>query len=258
MVITYRVVYRIICVNIKGGFLLTTLQLDSAFPPPTPSKTISHKHGRYPLVDGNTFHYGGFEYPINTTDKSGVRSDIFTPIVDELKAIQTIYSRVFFTRFDLRIPKGTPVEISNNWMRLLFKTLHERLKSKNRRPKGITSPINNFAYGWVREKETAKQVHYHCWIALPHRIIQRLGGPTYGVGSAIIDIWCDLTRGEHTLVDLLGKDGRFPSNYVIERGKPETLEGPIKWVSYLAKERGKSQTGKGHRVHSTSKLRNKK
>ncbi|MEQ9869548.1 hypothetical protein ABRP77_09765, partial [Pectobacterium odoriferum] len=125
--------------------MLTTLQLDSAFPPPTPSKTISHKHGRYPLVDGNTFHYGGFEYPINTTDKSGVRSDILTPIVDELKAIQTIYSRVFFTRFDLRIPKGTPVEISNNWMRLLFKTLHERLKSKNRRPKGITSPINNFA-----------------------------------------------------------------------------------------------------------------
>ncbi len=78
------------------------------------------------------------------------------------------------------------------------------------------------------------------------------------MGSAIIDIWCQLTGGEHTLVHLAKKKkAKYPDHYVIERGQPETLEGPIYWLSYLAKVRGKYQTGKYDRVHSTSQLRNR-
>ncbi|WP_406601436.1 YagK/YfjJ domain-containing protein [Klebsiella quasipneumoniae] len=227
-------------------------------PQTTPCKTVTHDHGRYPVIVGDTFIHNGYAYPVNTTKESGVRLDILTPIAAELDAMLSAYSRVYFTRFDLRLPTGTPLETSNEWMRQLFKKLRERLKSKSRRPQGLADPILNFAYGWVREKERAKHVHYHCWVALPHRQVRRLGTPATGISGVITEIWCQLTGGKDTLVELLGKDKRFPESYVIERGKPETLEGPLYWLSYLAKERGKYPTGKGDKVHSTSQLRNKK
>ncbi|MEF3471631.1 inovirus-type Gp2 protein, partial [Citrobacter freundii] len=122
---------------------------------------------------------------------------------------------------------------------------------------GLAEPILNFAYGWVREKEEAKQVHYHCWIALPHRQVRRLGTPTSGIAGSIVEIWMGLTGGKAALVELPKATERYPNHYVIERNRPETLKGPFLWVSYLAKERGKYQTGNGDRVHSTSKLSNK-
>ncbi|MFZ6062682.1 YagK/YfjJ domain-containing protein [Escherichia coli] len=223
----------------------------------TPYTVITHTHGRYPVIAGDTFYHNGRAYQINTTEKSGVRLDILRPIVEELDAMLSSYSRVFLSRFDLRLPDGTAVEESNKWVRQLFKKLRERLKSKTKRPEGVTSPINEFAFSWVRERHEVEKDHYHCWIALPHRQINRLGGRSYGVGSAIIDIWCQLTGGEHTLVHLAKKKDEYPNHYVIERGQPETLEGPIYWLSYLAKVRGKYQTGKYDRVHSTSQLRNR-
>ena len=66
------------------------------------------------------------------------------------------YSRVYLTRFDLRLPAGTPVDTANEWVSQLFKKLRERLKSKFRRPEGVADPIPNFAYGWVREKRNGK------------------------------------------------------------------------------------------------------
>lgn len=271
MVITNRayVLYTEgIHVIIQGDSLLThsvSYSVSHCFPVPQPTvqkstsiKSITHAHGRYPLITDAVFIHNGHEYPVNATDKSGVRLDILQPIVDELDVIQSIYSRVHFARFDLHLPKGTSVETGNEWASQLFKKLRERLQSRYKRPKGVTSPIKDFAYGWVRERERAKQDHYHCWIALPQRQVQRLGRRTYGVASAIIDIWCDLTGGEHTLVNLPRKDDIYPPDYVIERDKPETLKGPIYWASYLAKERGKYQTGEGARTHSTSLLRNRK
>lgn len=224
----------------------------------TKSKNVYHEHGRHPVIIGTTFIHNGYPYAINSTLKSGVRLDILTAIANELDAMQESYSRVFLSRFDLRLPTGTPVETSNTWMSQLFKTLRERLKSKNGRPKGIAEPIINFAYGWVREKEKAKQVHYHCWIALPQRQVRKMGTQKHGIGGLITEIWMNLTGGEHTLVELPKARGEYPTHYIIKRGEPATLEGPILWLSYLAKERGKYQTGKGDRIHSTSKLSSKK
>ena len=223
----------------------------------TPYTVITHAHGRYPVITGDTFYHKGHAYKIKTTKKSGVRLDILKPMVEELDAMLSSYSRVFLTRFDLHLPDGTSVEESNEWVRQLFKKLRERLKSKTKRPEGVTSPINEFAFGWVREKHKVEKDHYHCWIALPHRQIDRLGGRTYGVGSAIIDIWCQLTGGEHTLVYLAKKKAEYPDHYVIKRDQPKTLDGPIDWLSYLAIVRGKYQTGRYDRVHSTSQLRNR-
>ena len=66
-----------------------------------------------------------------------------------------------------------------------------------------------------------------------------------------------LTGGNATLVNLAKATKDYPDHYVIHREHPSSLEGPVFWLSYLAKERGKSQTGKGTRLYSTSKLSNK-
>lgn len=168
----------------------------------TPYTTTVHKHGRYRVIAGDVFIRHGYDYPINTTDRSGVRLDILTPIAEQLDAMLSIYSRVYFTRFDLRLPENTPINTGNTWVSDLFKKLRERLKSKLNRPVGLAEPLLNFAYGWVREKEKAKQVHYHCWIALPHRQVRRLGTPTSGIAGSIVEIWMGLTGGKATLVEL--------------------------------------------------------
>ncbi|AMZ77476.1 hypothetical protein JJQ28_14070 [Enterobacter asburiae] len=66
-----------------------------------------------------------------------------------------------------------------------------------------------------------------------------------------------LTGGKATLVNLSKATKDYPDHYVIHRENPSTLEGPVFWLSYLAKERGKAQTGKGTRMYSTSKLSRK-
>lgn len=66
----------------------------SAQPQTTPYRTIVHDHGRYPAITGDKFFHSGYPYPINTTDRSGVRLDILTPIAAELDAMLSAYSRV--------------------------------------------------------------------------------------------------------------------------------------------------------------------
>lgn len=103
----------------------------------TPYTTTVHKHGRYRVIAGDVFIRHGYDYPINTTDRSGVRLDILTPIAEQLDAMLSIYSRVYFTRFDLRLPENTPINTGNTWVSDLFKKLRERLKSKLNRPVGL-------------------------------------------------------------------------------------------------------------------------
>ncbi|HAV1771916.1 TPA: inovirus Gp2 family protein [Enterobacter hormaechei subsp. xiangfangensis] len=217
-------------------------------------RTVYHEHGRYKTINGNSFVHGGHEYPINSRTGSGVRHDILMSTINELKAIQKRYSRVFLTRFDLHLPELTSVEAGNEYIRKLFKRLRARLESGNT---GSSESIIDFAYGWVCEQEKATQPHYHCWIALPHRLVRWFGTPDRGIAGVITEIWMKLTGGEATLVNLSKTTKNYPDHYVIHRDVPSTLEGPVFWLSYLAKERGKSQTGKGTRLYSTSKLSSK-
>ncbi|AUZ65605.1 inovirus-type Gp2 protein [Citrobacter amalonaticus] len=217
-------------------------------------RTVYHKHGRYKTINGNSFVHDGHEYRINTRTDSGVRHDILMAMVNELKAIQRRYSRVFLTRFDLHLPEFTSVDAGNEYIRKLFKRLRARLESGH---KSLSEPIIDFAYGWVCEQEKASQPHYHCWIALPHRQVRWFGTPDRGIAGIITEIWMKLTGGKATLVNLSKATKDYPDHYVIYDKVPATLEGPVFWLSYLAKERGKSQTGKGTRLYSTSKLNRK-
>jgi hypothetical protein len=106
----------------------------------------------------------------------------------------------------------------------------------------------------VCEQEKASQPHYHCWIALPHRLVNWFGTPDRGIAGIITEVWMKLTGGKATLVNLSKATKDYPDHYVVHRDDPESLEGPVFWLSYLAKERSKLQTGKGTRNYSTSKL----
>lgn len=217
-------------------------------------RNVYHDYGRYKTISGKTYVHNGCEYPINSITGSDIRYDILVPMIYELEAMQKHYSRVFFTRFDLHLPELTSVKTGNQYIRKLFKKLHQRLKSKYHRPQGLSEPIINFAYGWVREQEVALQPHYHCWIALPHRQVKWFGNSEKGIGGVITEIWKELTSGKATLVNFAKWSVKYPDHYVIHRDNPKALEEPIYWLSYLAKERGKVQTGEGARIYSTSKL----
>lgn len=226
-------------------------QLQPSIPPTVYFRTVYHEHGRYKTINGDSFVHDGHEYPINSKIGSSIRHDILMAMVNELKAMQLLYSRVFFTRFDLHLPEFTSVKAGNKYIRQLFKRLHARLKSRN---SGLSEPIINFAYGWVCEQEKAPQPHFHCWIAFPHRQVNWFGTPDKGIAGIITEIWMKLTGGEATLVNLSKANKNYPNHYVIHRDDPDTLEGSVFWLSYLAKERTKVQTGKGTRNYSTSKL----
>lgn len=230
------------------------VQLQSSILPTTSFRNVYHEFGRYKAINGNSFVHDGHEYPINTKIGSGVRHDILMSTIKELKAIQRRYSRVFLTRFDLHLSEFTSVKEGNEYIRKLFKRLRARLDSGNN---GLSEPIIEFAYGWVCEQEKASQPHYHCWIALPHRQIRWFGTPDRGIAGAITEIWMKLTGGQATLINLSKATKDYPDHYVIHRDDPSTLKGPVFWLSYLAKERGKSQTGQGTRLYSTSKLSRK-
>lgn len=217
-------------------------------------RTVYHEHGRYKAIDGKSFVHDDHQYPINTRTGSGVRQDILMAMITELKAMQRRYSRVFLTRFDLHLPEFTSADVGNEYIRQLFKRLRSCLASNNN---GLSEPIIDFAYGWVCEQEKASQPHYHCWIALPHRSVRWFGTLERGIAGIITEIWMKLTGGNATLVNLSKSTKAYPDHYVIHRDAPESLNDPVFWLSYLAKERGKSQTGKGTRLYSTSKLNSK-
>ncbi|MBJ8993742.1 inovirus-type Gp2 protein [Citrobacter braakii] len=217
-------------------------------------RNVYHEHGRYKAIDGKSFVHDGYEYTINTRIGSGVRHDILMVMVTELKAMQRRYSRVFYTSFDLHLPAFTSVEAGNEYIRKLFKRLGARPESGNN---GLSEPIIDFACGWVCQQEKASQPHYHCWIAFTHRQVRWFGTPDRGIAGVITEIWMKLTGGKATLVNLPKSTKDYPDHYVIHRDDPSTLKGPVFRLSYLAKERGKSQTGKGTRLYTTLKLSRK-
>ncbi|MFH3012080.1 hypothetical protein ABK831_26195, partial [Klebsiella pneumoniae] len=100
----------------------------------------------------------------------------------------------------------------------------------------------------VREKEKAKQVHYHCWIALPHFQVRVAGFGNEGTFGLISTIWSELTT-------LAGRVHLCDDSYTINREDHSSLVKLVERVSYLAKARGKYSTGDGQRMFSASKLK---
>lgn len=207
---------------------------------------IKRKKGRFNLISSDIFEHEGASYSVNYKGKSysPLSVEILERNINELRAMQESYARVFAFRFDLRVPSSMTPEESNRLISELFEKLRDKFKSKG----WDNQPIKTHAYGWVWEVETAKQAHYHLWIAVPGNQVQAVY-PSGGMYGLINGLWLELTNGK-------GR-GHLPKDAgcMITRDDKSELKKFVYRISYLAKERGKySQSNKtkrygGSRLH---------
>ncbi|HHX0503768.1 MULTISPECIES: YagK/YfjJ domain-containing protein [Enterobacter] len=215
-------------------------------------KITNHRDGgRYSLIHTSEYVLDGLVYRLNYDPlKDGyhpIRKEIIDAFIKQLQAMQSHYSKIFAFRFDLSVPEGMSVAESN----VLVSNLFERLRGRFKKKAWNEQPIKKFAYGWVREKKVANQVHYHCWIALPYFQVQTAGFGNTGMIGLISELWDELTDNISRVH--LAENSR----YSIVRGDHDSLVDFVERISYLAKNSGKFSSGEGHRIFSTSKLRMK-
>ncbi|WP_435926679.1 YagK/YfjJ domain-containing protein [Dryocola sp. BD613] len=209
----------------------------------------SHRdNGHYTLIHSSTYLHDGLIYELNHDPLSKlshpIRKEIIDRFIDQLQAMLTHYDELYGFRFDLSVPEGMPVAESNRLISELFTRLRGEFTAKA----WNSQPIKKFGYGWVREKEKSKQVHYHCWITLPYFQVRTAGFGDKGMIGRISRIWSELTSGV-SRVHL--PDGR----YRIKRGDHDSLVDMVERISYLAKNRGKYSNGKGQQTFSASRVK---
>ncbi|HCE8850405.1 MAG: hypothetical protein DI535_28695 [Citrobacter freundii] len=209
------------------------------------------RDGRYSLIHSPVYSLDGLEYQLNhdPDDKNSnpIRKEIIDKFITQLRAMQSHYREVYGFRFDLSVPEGMSAEESNKLISELFARLRGEFTAKA----WSNQPIRKFAYGWVREKEKAKQVHYHCWIALPYFQVRTAGFGDDGMIGRISRIWTDLTNGVSRVHLPHGR-------YIIRQCDHASLVEMVKRISYLAKNRGKSSDQKGQpKMFSGSRLQMK-
>ncbi|GAB2947514.1 YagK/YfjJ domain-containing protein [Hafnia psychrotolerans] len=207
----------------------------------------NRKKGRFNLISSNTFEHDGASYSVNCkrNSDSPLSTEILERNINELRAMQESYARVFAFRFDLRVPSSMTPEESNRLISELFEKLRDKFKSKG----WDNQPIKTYAYGWVWEIKTAQSPHYHLWIAVPGNQVKSTGFVGRGMYGLINGLWLELTNGK-------GR-GHLPTNagYMIIRDDESELNEFVYRVSYIAKEEGKySQSNKtkrygGSRLH---------
>lgn len=208
----------------------------------------SHRdNGHYTLIHSSTYLHDGLTYTLNhnplSKRSSPIRKEIIDRFIEQLRAMLSHYNEVYGFRFDLSVPEGMPVDESNKLISLLFARLRGEFTAKS----WNNQPIKKFAYGWVREKEKAKQVHYHCLIALPYFQVNTAGFEEKGMIGRISRIWAELTNG-------ISRVHLPDDRYRIKRDDHDSLVKMVKRVSYLAKNRGKYSNGKGQQTFSASRL----
>lgn len=223
-------------------------QSSSSAQQPTNLLTSHRDNGHYTLIHSSTYLHDGLTYKLNhnplSKRSSPIRKEIIDRFIDQLRAMLSHYNELYGFRFYLSVPEGMSVDESNKLVSELFSRLRGEFTAKA----WNNQPIKKFAYGWVREKERAKQVHYHCWIALPYFQVNTAGFEEKGMIGRISRIWSELTNGVSRVH--LPEDG-----YRIKRGDHDSLAKMVKRISYLAKNRGKYSNGKGQQTFSASRVK---
>ena len=95
------------------------------------------------------YQFGDYKFAINSR-KSGCYTQILNTLVTQTLAMQSIYKRVLFMRFDLHQGSFTP---DNKRITTMLKRLRKRLIHRYGNTK--------FGYVWVREECKTKKQHYH-------------------------------------------------------------------------------------------------
>lgn len=171
---------------------------------------VSHRSTTKPccLIQGKLF-----EVP---NGHLGWYPKILYRFVDQLEAMLTHSRCVMVVRFDLRM---NGYSNSNVLMTIFWRRLRKKLKRR----------YANFKLGfvWVREKEKAKQQHYHVVVLVSKDIVHYSGTIT----TAVIDVWQSITDTQ----------AHIPQNcyYTVKCEDWGSFIEPVKRVAYLAKSRGK-------------------
>lgn len=209
----------------------------------------SHRdNGHYTLIHSTTYIHNGLAYKLNhdplSKRSSPIRKEIIDRFIEQLHAMLSHYDQLFAFRFDLSVPEGMSVAESNKLVSKLFTKLRGEFTAKSWNGQRIV----NCGYGWGGEIETAKQLHYHCWIALPYFQVRTAGFADTGIVGRIIRIWSELTNGASRVHVPEGR-------YRIKRGDHGSLVDMVERISYIAKNRGKYSTGKGQQTFSASRVK---
>ena len=206
----------------------------------------------YTLVTASTYRGYSVQY---RDGQSPLIQEALDKFINQVEAIASHYQDIFLVRFDLHLPTDAnpligPVE-ANERVSELFAQLRE---NKFRQRLWGGQAIKRSAYGWVSELETAKQLHYHCWIAVPKGRVENAGSirkradgsfKGYGLIGLIRDLWQTINpEGSAHLQCDATTAMRIKTDDAVAMGNA------IYWISYMAKQRGKLvyQDDNGQRI----------
>ena len=156
------------------------------------------------------YQFGDLKFDINSR-KSGCYTQILNTLVTQTLAMQSIYKRVLFMRFDLHQGSFTP-----NNMRIT--TMLKRLRKRLIHRYGNTL----FGYVWVREESKSKGVHYHFVFMMDGDLVRYPSN----IHDQVKKVWTDMGGTFH-----------FANHHYIDNELK--LREAIKHGSYLAKTRSK-------------------
>lgn len=183
------------------------------------------------ISKGKAITVNGQTWLVNSS-KSGLFTKQLTMMIAQIENMLSYHSKVLVIRFDLRLYEYMP----NNKLITIF---NRRLFKWLTRKYGVS----RIGFAWCRERETAKQQHYHYVLLLdghkvrhPHEILLR-----------IKEVWeTQLDGSMYT-----------PENcyYNIQRDDRQSIQDAIWRVSYLAKGRGKGYRDKQAKDYGTSRIK---
>lgn len=182
-------------------------------------------HASAMTVNGNTWW-------VNAR-KSGLFTRMAKRMIGEVEAMLEHHNKIHIIRFDLRQPTYTP---DNRHITDFNRRLHSRLKVKYQ--------LTRIGFMWAREREKAKQQHYHYVLILDGNKVQH----PHHIQKIAQTVW------EH----MDGSVG-FCKNcyYNICRNDHQKLQAAILRISYLAKGRGKGYRPPQTKDYSTSRIATK-
>ena len=157
------------------------------------------------------YQFGDYSFAINS-NKSGCYTEILKSLITQTLAMQSLYKRVLFMRFDLH--EGF-IFSDNKRVTTFLKRLRKRLIHRY----GDTK----FGYQWVREECKTKKLHYHFVFMMDGDLVRY----PLNIHEQVRQIWSDMG----------GPVFHFANHHFIN--SEEKLREAILHGSYLAKTRSK-------------------
>ncbi len=171
-------------------------------------------------------------YNVQAGEKELLYPHMLNPILSQLEAIESYYSNIIVIRFDITFCEGE--EAKRETIDTLQRRLFRRLKTNYK--------LKRIGYVWAREKEKAKNHHYHYALFLDGN---RVNNTDYFF-NLVTELCHQLNLSPH-----------FPThNYY--KYKTTTLEGKkeaVHRLSYLAKTRGKGYRDKQEKDYGISRIK---